>query len=205
MNSLIENPSQELDTHNALIIAPETEQSYESYSDEHEDTQAKGGLYKVEQKVIKKKKHNVSLEIPQNLSMKVISTMSLVIFALAIPHLAEMMGVTTEEVIEDTGSVMGMSQAKTAIHGFYNIISTIIPIILYLAAGVSLFALIKSMIKIEDAGEEEKVKEEVSEFKVPYPEEFYKPQITEEKASKQTEEIKTKSSMLFVPFPSELE
>ena len=91
MSNLIENPSQELDTCNALIIAPETEQSYENCSAENENTQAKGGLYKVEQKVIKKKKHNVRLEIPQNLSMKVISTMSLVIFALAIPHLTEKM------------------------------------------------------------------------------------------------------------------
>lgn len=78
---------------------------------------------------------------------------------------------------------------------------------LYLVAGLSLFTLIKSMLKIEDAGEKEEIKEEVSEFQVPYPDEFYKPQITVEENSERGTKDKTetvKSSMLFVPFPDDI-
>ena len=58
-----------------------------------------------------------------------------------------------------------MMGIKIAIGSFYhNLISNIIPIVLYIAAGVSLIVLIMGMIKIEDAGEKEEIKEEVSEF-----------------------------------------
>ena len=109
MKNLVKHTNQELDTCNALVVMPESEQSYENYTQNSEDTKAKGGLYKVEQKVVKKKKHNVRLEIPENLLTRIMIILGTVAFAMAIPNLAAMIGITTEEVVEDTDSVMGMN------------------------------------------------------------------------------------------------
>ena len=221
MKNLVKHTNQELDTCNALVVMPESEQTYENYTQNSEDTKAKGGLYKVEQKVVKKKKHKVRIELPENIMFRVLATLVTFMLAFVVPDItANVLGIT-EAIVNPSTSGTDTSEVniadmpiKPAMDGIQSLKSfesilahRIIPITMFIMSGLMFISLVASIVKIEDAGEEEKVKEEISEFQVPYPDEFYKQQITTEENSEQGTKDKTatvKSSMLFVPFPDEI-
>ena len=222
MSSLSVNNKEELKLNTSLVVAEQAakEEWYENFT-EKTYPKAKGSLVKVERKVIKKKKRKINFVLPEGwtfgkFGLNIMKFVLIVFAALNLRPIFALFGVD----LPNPNKVVDMNKALDStitaekwnefIHGplkpvsLNNAIETwtvtlvdkIIPMVVLGIAIAFIIVWAKRTIKIENVGEKEKIKEKVSDFQVPYPDEFYNARLTDSEAKPSDN---TESRMYFVP------
>lgn len=223
MSSLsINDNKKELKLNTSLVVADQAanEEWYENFT-EKTYPKAKGSLVKVERKVIKKKKRKISFVLPEGLTTEklvfdIIKFIIIVLVAFNLRPIFAVLGVDlpNPDKVADGTKALDSTMTAEKWNEFINgpltskqldsvlgswtaiLIDIIIPMAVLVTAVVFIIVTLKRAIKIENAGEKEKIKEKVSDFQVPYPSELDNARLTD---SESKSNDNTESRMYFVP------